>query len=427
MFTSYARVLGRPGALRFSLTGMFARLPISMVGLGIVLLVEASTGSYGLAGAVSAAYMLANALLAIAQGRLVDRLGQAPVLATASVVFGAALTTVIWSVQAGWPVAATYAAAALAGASLPQIGSCVRARWSHVLDAPADVQTAFALEAVVDEACFILGPILVTVLATAVHPVAGLGSAMVFGTLGGLLFAAQRGTEPPAQPHDRRTGPRPPLPWRTLVPLVAVSGMLGVLFGAAEVTTIAFADEQGSRAWAGPLLALWALGSLVAGVVVGRGHLARGPGHPAEVGRVRDGGGDGAAPPGRVGAGDGSGAAGGRGRDRADDDRHDVADRGHDAAQPAHRGHVGGADRSGGRCRARGDAVGAGRRRLGRLDGLPGAAGGRPAGGARGADDHFRCGSRRILMPAQAASGTSTSRAITVHHVITPSCHRPRR
>lgn len=269
MFTSYARVLGRPGALRFSLTGMFARLPISMVGLGIVLLVEASTGSYGLAGAVSAAYMLANALLAIAQGRLVDRLGQAPVLAAASVVFGLALSTLIWSVQAGWPVAATYAAAALAGATLPQIGSCVRARWSHVLDAPADVQTAFALEAVVDEACFILGPILVTVLATAVHPVAGLGSAMVFGTLGGLLFAAQRGTEPPPQPHDRHTGPRPPLPWRTLVPLAAVSAMLGVLFGAAEVTTIAFADEQGSRAWAGPLLALWALGSLVAGVVSG--------------------------------------------------------------------------------------------------------------------------------------------------------------
>ena len=29
-----------------------ARLPISMVGLGIVLLVEAATGSYGLAGSV---------------------------------------------------------------------------------------------------------------------------------------------------------------------------------------------------------------------------------------------------------------------------------------------------------------------------------------------------------------------------------------
>ncbi|ANH40001.1 Major Facilitator Superfamily protein [Nocardioides dokdonensis FR1436] len=269
MLTSYSRVLGRPGALRFSLTGMFARLPISMVGLGIVLLVQSSTGSYGLAGAVSAAYMLANALLAIAQGRLVDRLGQGPVLSTVSVVFGVALVLLIWSVRADWPVAATYAAAALAGASLPQIGSCVRARWSHVLEAPAEVQTAYALEAVVDEVCFILGPILVTVLATSVHPVAGLGSALVFGVVGGLAFAAQRGTEPPPQRHDRATGRRPGLPWRTVVPLVAVSFLLGVLFGAAEVTTIAFADERGNRAWAGALLALWALGSLVSGVITG--------------------------------------------------------------------------------------------------------------------------------------------------------------
>ena len=47
VLTSYQRVLARPGALRFSLTGLVARLPISMVGLGIVLLVQSSTGSYG--------------------------------------------------------------------------------------------------------------------------------------------------------------------------------------------------------------------------------------------------------------------------------------------------------------------------------------------------------------------------------------------
>ena len=53
----------------------------------------------------------------------------------------------------------SYVFAALGGALLPQIGSAVRARWSHVLDEPADVQTAFALEGVLDEAVFILGPI----------------------------------------------------------------------------------------------------------------------------------------------------------------------------------------------------------------------------------------------------------------------------
>ena len=57
----YWRVLSRPGALRFSSAALVARLPISMVGLGIVLLVEGRTGSYGLAGTVSAVFVLAEA------------------------------------------------------------------------------------------------------------------------------------------------------------------------------------------------------------------------------------------------------------------------------------------------------------------------------------------------------------------------------
>ncbi|NPC95247.1 MFS transporter [Nocardioides sp. zg-DK7169] len=277
VLTSYRRVLAEPGALLFSLTGLVARLPISMAGLGIVLLVESASGSYGVAGAVSAAYMVANAILAIFQGRLLDRLGQRTVLSVAAVVFGVAMVLLVQSVEAGWPMAATYAAAVVAGGSLPQIGSCVRARWAHVLDAPSQVQTAFALEAVLDEVVFVLGPILVTMLATAVHPVAGLAVAVVAGVGGSLAFAAQRGTEPPAHPRDRSSGVRPPLPWRTLVPLGVVATALGVLFGAAEVTTVAFADERGVRAWSGALLALWALGSLASGVVVGAIVWRRGP------------------------------------------------------------------------------------------------------------------------------------------------------
>ena len=277
MFTSYRRILAEPGALRFSLTGLVARLPISMVGLGIVLLVSAATGSYGVAGAVAAAYMLANALFAILQGRLVDTLGQARVLSVASVVFGLSTAMVIWSVQADWPIVTTYVFAALGGATLPQVGSCVRARWSYVLDQPADVQTAYALEAVADEAVFMVGPILVTVLATTWHPVAGLAVAVVACLGGTWAFCAQRSTEPPARPHRPSEGARPPMPWPTVIPLAVVCAALGVLFGAAEVTTVAFADEQGHKPWAGGLLALWALGSLSAGVITGAVHWRRGP------------------------------------------------------------------------------------------------------------------------------------------------------
>lgn len=269
LLSTYRRILSVPGAALFSLTALVARLPISMVGLGIVLLVESTTGSYGVAGAVSAAYMVTNAVLAIIQGRLLDVLGQARVVGLTSIVFGAAMVTFIVALQADWPLAAAYVAAAVAGGSLPQIGSCVRARWSYVLDEAADKQTAFALEAVADEVVFIIGPILVTVLATTVHPVAGLATAVVAGVGGSLGFAAQRRTEPPVHRDHGGSGVRPPMPWRTVLPVAVLSAALGILFGGAEVTTVAFAEEHGTEAYAGGLLALWALGSLVAGAVTG--------------------------------------------------------------------------------------------------------------------------------------------------------------
>ncbi|QBR90942.1 MFS transporter [Nocardioides euryhalodurans] len=287
MLSTYRRILSVPGGLRFSAAGMVGRLPISMMGLGIVLLVQAATGSYGLAGSVAAAYVVANAVFAVVQGRLLDRLGQARVLVPVVLVFAAAAIALVVSVQAGWPRWTSWLLAAVAGAGLPTAGTCVRARWSYALRGrPRDLQTAFALEAVVDESVFILGPILVTVLATAVHPVAGLATAVGTGLLGTLALAVQRGTEPPPAPPRDPAVAHQPLPWRTLVPLLVVQLALGTLFGAAEVVTVAFADEQGSQAYAGPLLAVWALGSLLAGLVTGAITWRRGPDVRVRVGAV---------------------------------------------------------------------------------------------------------------------------------------------
>ncbi len=286
MLDTYRRVLAVPGSRRFSAAAFVARLPISMVGLGIVLLVQDATGSYAVAGAVSAVYVAAGAVAAVVQGQLLDRLGQSRVLLPLVAVFTVGLGLLVVSVRADWPAPATYALAALGGASLPAAGSCVRARWSHALRGrPADVQTAFALEAVVDEAVFMLGPILVTLLATTISPSVGVVTAVVAGLLGTLVLAAQRSTEPPAHPR-RRSDTRVPLPWRTLLPLAVVMFSLGSLFGGAEVVTVAFAEEQGSQAYAGPLLALWALGSLLAGLITGALHWSRPPGNRVRIGAL---------------------------------------------------------------------------------------------------------------------------------------------
>jgi MFS family permease len=270
MFTRYRAVLARPGALRFSLGAMVARLPISIDTLGIVLLVTGLGRSYGLAGALTAAYTVANAAMAIVQGRLLDRVGQARVLPVVASAFGVAVMVLVASLESGWPDPVAFVAAAVAGAAYPPIGSCVRARWSFVLAGhPSEIQTAYALESVVDEAIFIIGPTIATVLATTWHPWAGLGLALVTGVGGSLWLASQRATQPHPHPPGHVTGARPPMPWRAVVPLAVVCLALGSMFSAAEVATVAFSGEQHAKPYAGVLLALWALGSMLAGLVTG--------------------------------------------------------------------------------------------------------------------------------------------------------------
>jgi MFS family permease len=268
VFARYRHILSVPGALRFSGSALVARLPIAMDTIGIVLLVTGVGRSYGLAGAMSAAYLLAAAALAIPQARLVDRLGQGPVLTVAAVVFAVAMTGFVVVVQSGGPEWAAFVGVVIAGSAFPQVGSCVRARWSHVLDARIDIDTAYALESSVDEVVFMTGPILVTVLATSLHPVAGLGTAIVAGTAGTLYFASQRSTAPSPTRRVRGAG-REPLRLAVMGPVCVVGLALGTLFGAAEVSTVAFASERGLEGYAGLLLALWAAGSLIAGVITG--------------------------------------------------------------------------------------------------------------------------------------------------------------
>lgn len=286
VLSAYRQVLTRPGAAAFSASGFIARLPISMVTLGIVLLISARTDSYGLAGGISAALVIASCLAALLQGRLIDRLGQARVLLPSVAVCSVSLSLLVWAVEAGYRVPLPHVFAAMAGATMPAVGAAVRARWTHLLDKPAERQTAFAFEAVVDESVFLLGPPLATVLATTVNPAAGLVAAVGFGLVGTVIFCSLRSTEPP--PHSGRSddGVKLAMPWRLLVPVALISFAMGGLFGSTEVVTVAFAESLGDTAISGLLLAVWALGSLLAGAITGAVTWKVGPAARMRIGVV---------------------------------------------------------------------------------------------------------------------------------------------
>ncbi|WP_445256650.1 MFS transporter [Nocardioides aurantiacus] len=283
MLTAYRRVFSHPGTLAFSSTGLVARLPMSMTTLGIVLLVSALSGSYALAGQVTAAFIAGNAGFAVLHGRLTDRFGQTRVLSVDTLAFGLSSSLMVVAVTEGWSFPWPHLLGVVAGMAMPQVGTMVRARWAHLLEDPEERHTAFAVEGVADEVVFVTGPALVTVLATSFAPQSGLVVAIVAGTLGSVALALQRRTAPPVQVRSP-DAVRPPMPWRLILPLAVGALALGSLFGALEVGTVALAEDEGRKVLSGLMLAAFSFGSLVAGVVAGAMTMRRTPLARARIG-----------------------------------------------------------------------------------------------------------------------------------------------
>ena len=266
---AYRRLLSDPRARAFSAAGFLARLPISMTALGIVLLVSATTGSYARAGIITATATLVGALAAPWWGRMIDRIGQARVLVTAALICNVSLALLVVTVLLRLPLPLTLVTAAGVGLGFSSAGSAVRARWSHRLTGNRLLDTAYAFEAVVDEVVFMVGPVLVTFLATALHPALGLVACVVFGLIGALALASMRDTQPPSRTAAESAAAHVPLSARLLVPIVLASAGLGGLFGAMELVVVAFAKEAGIPQYTGLIVMAWAFGSLVAGVLTG--------------------------------------------------------------------------------------------------------------------------------------------------------------
>jgi MFS family permease len=118
----YVEVLRLPGALGFSGAGFVARMPMSMFGLGTVLLIAALTHSYGLAGVVAAVGSVGYAVGAPQFAKLTDRYGQRRVLRPQVMVFTVATAALIVLAEARAPLAVVAVSSVLAGATMPSMG-----------------------------------------------------------------------------------------------------------------------------------------------------------------------------------------------------------------------------------------------------------------------------------------------------------------
>jgi MFS family permease len=272
----YRALFAAPGSKGFSAAGFLGRMPLSMMGIGVVTMISQLTGRYGLAGALSATIALAAAALGPQISRLVDQYGQRRVLRPATLVALAAAAGLLLAAYFRWPDWVLFVCAAGIG-SVPSLGAMVRARWAALYRGTPQLHTAYSFESVVDEVCFIFGPIVSIGLSTAWFPEAGPLLAACFLAVGVFWLTAQRATEPAPHPREHHGGGSA-LRARGLQVLVATFVATGSIFGAVDVVTVAFADERGHKGAASVVLALYAAGSCTAGVLFG---LLRPSGTPA--------------------------------------------------------------------------------------------------------------------------------------------------
>jgi MFS family permease len=264
----YRALLALPGARAPMLLSIAGSMPIGMFGLGILLLVRDSTGSLAEAGRVLGAFSLANACGAVAQGRLMDRLGQGPVLRVAAACHLPALVVLVIAAHRHAPAAGLYPCALFGGATLPQLPAAMRSLWTTLAVDDAQRETAYAVVSIAFEMAVVTAPAVVAGIVAVASPDVAVIAAATLGASAAIAFTLTGASR-------RWRGARHEVGW--LGPLVA-PGMrtvfavllaFGTAVGVVQVAVPAFALDRGSDSVGGVLLAALSLGSLVGGLVYG--------------------------------------------------------------------------------------------------------------------------------------------------------------
>ena len=264
MFSAYRDVLRLPGVLTLYLVGLVARVPHATTGIVLTLhVVQALDESYARAGVVSASMTIGLAIGAPWRGRLVDKIGL-----RRAVVPSVLVESAVWVVAPHLEYTPLVVAAFVAGLFLVPVFSVTRQSLAVLVPA-AQQKTAFALDSVLTELTFMLGPVLGVLLVTqgssslalTVVGVATVGAGVV------LLWS-----DPPTRSAAGAAGPppgrTPVMSAHLVVVLVAAATASFVLVGT-DVSLVATLNDAGRAGDLGWMIALWAGGSAVGGFLHG--------------------------------------------------------------------------------------------------------------------------------------------------------------
>ena len=264
----YRSLLALPGARAPVILSAAGSMPIGMFGLGILLLAHDATGSFAVAGRVVGAFSFANALGAVAQGRLMDRLGQTRVLRAAALGHVPALSALVIAADAGAPTWLLSLCALCGGATFPQVPAAMRSVWGALVEDADQRETAYAMVSIVFEVAVVTAPALVAAIVAVSSPPVAVLAAAALGAGASVAFTTTSASRRwRGVPHD--IGWLGPLGAPGMRTVFGVLAAFGTAVGIVQVAVPAFAAERGSAAAGGVLLAALSAGSVIGGLVYG--------------------------------------------------------------------------------------------------------------------------------------------------------------
>lgn len=271
MNRGYLEVLRTPGALRVFAPALIGRLSFAMVTLVLLFAVQQSTESFAVAGSAAGAFGLANVIASPYRARFVDRYGQRFALNSLAIGFAAGLSGIAALTARPDPSAGlVIGLAAIVGLFPPPLGASMRVLWGSLTPPGALRTKAYSVDAVCEELLFTTGPLIAAAIVGAASPPVGLlatAAVALAGTVGMTSSALSR-RHGVATPFLSKAS-RPLRQSGFVAILIALLGV-GVVLGTVEVAAPAVGDSQGSVSLAGILLAAFAAGSAIGGLLYGQ-------------------------------------------------------------------------------------------------------------------------------------------------------------
>ncbi|MGP4111537.1 MFS transporter [Streptomyces sp. 4N509B] len=264
----YVGVLRIPGLRVPLLATVIGALPLGLLGLSLLLYTHERTGSLALGGGAAASFGLGNAVGLSVQGRLIDRHGQARVIAVAGLACAAwGVFLVTATPLVAWRGFAVVASAGM-GASVPATTGSMRVLLAELVRDVGARTAGYALLAVLFQLAVLTGPLMTSLLLVAAGP----GEAVLVGgflACGAALLFSRAEASRSWRPLRVRVGREGARGATGLAVLLVVMGGAGVSAGVVAVAVPAAALSLGSAADGGVLVATSSAGEIVAGLVFG--------------------------------------------------------------------------------------------------------------------------------------------------------------